>query len=294
MFMERLHALTGRNIIAYYSGWQQKQELSKQGFQGFGIDDLDMNSFMSVVHGLDRSKGLDLILHTPGGDVVATEAIVNYLKQLFDGDIRTIIPQMAMSAGTLVCLSAKEIIMGRQSSLGPIDPQIAGLAAESILAEFEEAKEAITANPDTYLVYKSRLESYHPTLIIECENAVKLAKELAKDYLLDCMLKGKTDKETIADTIVGHFSSHGQTKTHGRHISGVHAKSLGLNIVELETIEPVDKKETEESDAVPGFQDTLLSIHHAFILTLGETNAVKIVQNHEGKSSIASVNLRQA
>ena len=77
---------------------------------------------MSVIHGLDKSKGLDLFLHTPGGDVGATESLIDYLHDSFGGDIRAIIPQIAMSGGTMIACSCKEIIMGKQSSLGPIDP----------------------------------------------------------------------------------------------------------------------------------------------------------------------------
>ena len=86
---------------------------------------------MNAVYGLDRSKGLDLILHTPGGDLAATESIVTYLKKMFNNDIRAIIPQISMSAGTMIAMSCKEIIMGEQSSLGPIDPQMGGVACVS-------------------------------------------------------------------------------------------------------------------------------------------------------------------
>lgn len=53
---------------------------------------------MATIHTLDRSKGLDLILHTPGGDIAATESIVHYIRQMFGLDVRAIIPQIAMFA----------------------------------------------------------------------------------------------------------------------------------------------------------------------------------------------------
>ncbi|WP_337461520.1 hypothetical protein [Jutongia sp.] len=77
---------------------------------------------MTCIHGMDCSKGLDLVLHTPGDSPAAAEAIVNYLRAKFGNDIRVIVPQLAMSAGTMIACSAKQIIMGKQSSLGPIDP----------------------------------------------------------------------------------------------------------------------------------------------------------------------------
>lgn len=96
---------------------------------------------MNTVRGLDCSKGLDLILHTPGGSPMAAEAIVKYLRSKFGKDIRVIVPQLAMSAGTMIACSAKEIVMGKQSSLGPIDPQLNGIPAYSIQNEFEDAKQ---------------------------------------------------------------------------------------------------------------------------------------------------------
>ncbi len=65
---------------------------------------MDKNRFMSVIHGLDKSKGLDLFLHTPGGDVGATESLIDYLHDSFEGDIRAVIPQIAMSGGDYDCL----------------------------------------------------------------------------------------------------------------------------------------------------------------------------------------------
>ena len=77
---------------------------------------------MAMCHGLDVDKGLDLILHTPREDVAATESIIDYLNTMFNGDIRAIIPQLAMSGGAMIACSCNEMIMGKQSSLGPVDP----------------------------------------------------------------------------------------------------------------------------------------------------------------------------
>lgn len=120
-YLSTMHKYTDRNIIAYYSAFMQKPRID-----GTGIDDNDKNAFMQAVCGLDRSKGLDLILHTPGGQIAAAESLVSYLKALFGKDVRVFVPQIAMSAGTMIALSSKEIVMGKQSNLGPIDPQFGG------------------------------------------------------------------------------------------------------------------------------------------------------------------------
>lgn len=132
-YLRALHELTGRNAIVYYSGWLQKPNLP-----GVEINDADKNGFMSVIYQLDRDKGLDLVLHTPGGDTAATESLVDYLHLMFT-DIRAIVPQLALSAGTMVACACREI-MGKHSSLGPIDPQISGIPAHGILEEFVEPR----------------------------------------------------------------------------------------------------------------------------------------------------------
>src|SRR3989339_268104 len=136
-YLDKLYEVTGRNVIAFYSGWLQKQQLAAGGYTGFAITDADKNGLMTAVYKLDRSKGLDLILHTPGGDVAATESIVDYLRSMFGNDIRAIVPQLAMSCGTMIALSCKEVVMGKHSSLGPIDPQFRGLPAHGVIEEFE-------------------------------------------------------------------------------------------------------------------------------------------------------------
>ena len=142
-YIKQLATYTKRNVIVYYSGW-----LSKPGIPGVDINDLDMAGFMENVKDIDCSKGLDLILHTPGGNPTAAESIVKYLRIKFNNDIRVIVPHLAMSAGTMIACSGKEIIMGKHSSLGPVDPQLNGLPAYSVKKEFEEAKNDLLKNPN--------------------------------------------------------------------------------------------------------------------------------------------------
>jgi len=86
-YLSRLARLRGRNVITYYSGWLQKPHLANDPSVNVGINDADKNGFMSAIHGMDRSKGLDLILHTPGGEMAATESLVDYLRAMFQTDI---------------------------------------------------------------------------------------------------------------------------------------------------------------------------------------------------------------
>ena len=78
-YLEKLHTIRNRNIIVYYSGW-----LTNSDELPLGIDDNDINGFMAMNHNLNFNEGLDLILHTPGGDVAATESIINYFYNLLN------------------------------------------------------------------------------------------------------------------------------------------------------------------------------------------------------------------
>ena len=268
-YLKQLQRLTGRNVIIYYSGW-----LQKPGTNGIHVNDADKNGFMTVTHKLDRSKGLDLILHTPGGETAATESLVDYLRSMWGTNIRAIIPQLAMSAGTMIACSCNEIIMGKQSSLGPIDPQFKGVPAHGVVEEFNRAHAEIRADPSKAAVWQPIIAKYNPTLIGECEKAIEWSTQMVKEWLLSGMLSGFNDAGAKADIIIEELGNHSLNKSHARHLSAEKCESIGLKILKLES--------------KPKIQDTVLSIHHACIHTLTSTSAIKIIENHNGIAFIQS------
>lgn len=272
-YLNSLHVKTGRNVIAYYSGWLQKPNFNEIT----PIQDNDKNGFMATVHNLDRSKGLDLILHTSGGNVAATESIVDYLYILFGKDIRVIVPQLAMSAGTMIACASKEIIMGKQSNLGPIDPQFGGIPAYGVVEEFERAKVEIKKDPSTIPIWQVILSKYHPSFIGECEKAIEWSKVMVEEWLKKNMFDGDNDADAEVKRIVDGLSDHSQMKTHSRHISKAQCVSMGLKVSDLE----ID----------PELQDIILTIHHSYMHTFSQTGAVKIIENHAGKAVIQQVQL---
>lgn len=270
-YLKELADKTDRNVIVYYSGWLQKGNLAQHGFR-FDIVDSDKMGFMSTLNGLDKDKGLDLVLHTPGGSIGATESIVQYLKSVFGNNIRAIIPQIAMSAGTMISCSCSEILMGKHSNLGPIDPQINGKPTHGIIEEFNKAKSEIAANPRSIPVWQTILSKYSPTLIGECEKAIKWSESMVKDWLEANMFEGEDDAVAKADAIIKELGSHALTLSHDRHLAPDQLKSLGLKIIDLE----------DDQD----LQDKVLSLHHSCIITLTQTPAYKIIENQEGKAFI--------
>ena len=271
-YLKKLSDLTGRNTIIYYSGWLQKPEVGRS----LSINDNDKNGFMTTIQGLDRSKGLDLILHTPGGDAFATESLVDYLRSIFP-DMRAIIPQLAMSGGTMISCACKSIMMGKQSSLGPIDPQIAGTSAHGILEEFDKAYNELIANPKTAPIWQPILAKYPAGFIGDCRKAVDWSSDITKTWLLSGMLQGERNADSIADNIITELSDHGITKSHARHLSISKCKEIGLKIDDME----------DDHD----IQDAILTVHHIAMLTLQDTSAVKIIENQNAKAFVLTARL---
>lgn len=265
-YLLELHKKTKRNVICYYSGWLQKKH------QEVAINDSDKNGLMAVVHKLEYEKGLDLILHTPGGEVAATESIVDYLQTIFQGDITAYIPQLAMSAGTMIACSCKTIVMGKQSNLGPIDPQFGGIPAYGVISEFKKACESMKADPGTIHAWQVILSKYHPTFLGECENAIEWSKQIVQEWLEKSMFKDSANRQEDAKKIVQELSSRDSMKSHSRHIGKERCKKIGLKITDLEDDQTL--------------QDLVLTVHHSYMHTFANSPAIKIIENHNGIANI--------
>jgi ATP-dependent protease ClpP protease subunit len=267
-YLRELREKTGRNIIIYYSGWLQKPHLANQAGVELAISDGDKNGFMATIHQLKREEGLDLLLHTPGGSMAATESLVAYLRIMFEGNIRAFVPQIAMSAGTMIACSCSQIIMGAQSSIGPIDPQYGNLPAHGLVEEFEKAAKEVKSDKSRILVWAPILQKINPTMLSECVKATAWAKEMVQEWLETGMLKDDPKRKSKAQQIIKALTDSAENKSHSRHIGFERARAIGLNIKQLEEDQ--------------GLQDAVLSVHHSCIATLQGTGAIKITENHLG------------
>ena len=257
-----LSAYTGRNVIAYYSGWLADLD------DNVSVNDNDMTGFVNAMQGLDTSRGLDLILHTPGGDPNAAESIVNYLHSHFGNNIRVIVPHMAMSAGTMISCSAQTILMAKHSALGPVDPQFGGTPAYNIVKEFTDAKEDIDSNPNAAKYWEIQLAKYPPAFVYAAVDAIELSNTLVGQWLRQYMFrdeKGK-DLDNKIRRIRGRLNSNNMS--HGRHFNYDFCRQLGMKV------EPL------EADAE--LQDLVLSVHHAFAITMEFFPVTKMIQNQNG------------
>lgn len=266
-YLLKLSELTGRNVIAYYSGW-----LKPGRKHNVDINDSDITGFMNALKGMDCSKGLDLILHTPGGIPTATEGIVRYLRTKFS-DIRIIVPHMAMSAGTMLACAGNSIIMGSHSCLGPVDPQFIGVPAYNIVEQFSRAKEDLEKNPDSKEYWRIQLEKYPPAFLYSLIDAIHLSGSLTEEWLIQYMFSTlpEEDAKNKAQNIVKRLNSN--NKSHAKHFMRSDCEEMGL------IVEPLEKNQE--------LQEAVLSVHHAFVINFDLSNATKIIENQMGACYIS-------
>ena len=257
----------GRNVIFYASAYLSKPHLTPFQIQ---LTNEEINGLMSVMYGMDWSKGLTLILHTPGGITNAAETIVAYLHSKFEY-IEVIVPTFAMSAGTMISLGADRIIMGRQSQLGPIDAQlpIGGrfVSARAIVDQFERAKKELIENIQLAHLWAPILSSLGPALLQEAQNALEYGKEIVKKWLASRMFCGTQNADELASQAADFFSIDKSHKSHGRRIDREEARSQNIIIDDLE-----DSQELQEA---------VLTSYHIMTIIFEKTPASKVlVSNH--------------
>lgn len=226
---------------------------------------------MMAVHGLtsaQRANGLDLILHTPGGSIAATESLVDYLKRMFGRNMRAIIPQIAMSAGAMIACSCAKILMARHANLGPIDPHLGRYPAYGVISEFRKAAKEIKKDASKAYVWQPILAQYPPAFLGQCTNAILWSNKFVRSELQANMFHGDPDAEAKAKTVVRKLSSFTRNKTHNRHIHYDECLAIGLDVELIE----LDQE----------LQDLVLTVHHCFMHTLMNTEAYKIIENHLG------------
>lgn len=283
-YLARVSELTGRPTVLYATRWT----VTGTGFAVtpdlLSIEFEDVHGFMETLHGLTGDH-LNLIIHSPGGNPSAALAIVNYIRAKFSR-VTVFVPHLAMSAATMIACSADEIVMGRHSSIGPVDPQfmiqtpvgIRMVAAQAILDQFEKAKTEC-ADQSKLAAWAPMLGQYGPDLLIACSNAQKLSQELVSDWLERWMLKEHENPKLKAAEVAKWLANHGEFKDHGRPISRDEALSHGLIVSRLE----------ENQD----LQDAVLSVYHATTHTFSMTSCAKIIENNVGRAFMKIVNLTQ-
>lgn len=271
-YLSALQKKTGRDTVVYFSSYNVHRPFPVPP-AALSVSQDDIQGFMASLHGLKGTE-LDLVLHSPGGSVEAADQIVQYLRAKYK-HIRAIIPQNAMSAATMLACAADEIVMGKHSAIGPIDPQMmlggpsgfTPVPAHTILQDFERAKAEVAANPVLANLWAPKFAALPPGFLNLCEQATQLSAEKVETWLAQYMFVGKDPQK--AKEIAAWLANFSEHKTHGRPIGIDLARSKGLNVTPL-----------EDDQAL---QEAVLSVYHATMVTFQATGCLKVIENHLGK-----------
>lgn len=272
-YLRELSDFTKRDTVIYFSGYHIPRNINIPPAV-MSMNQQDIQGFMAALHGL-KGDELDIILHSPGGSLEVADQLVQYLRSKYK-HIRAIIPQNAMSAATMLACACDEILLGKHSAIGPIDPQIQlpgpngvmiSVPAHTILQDFKQAATEVITNPALANIWAPKLASLPLGFLNFCEQTIELAKIKVESWLSQYMFQGKDPQKAkeISDYL-GKFEEH---KTHGRPIGYDTAQSIGLNVTRIETNQELQEK--------------LLSVFHATMVTFEVTECLKIIENQNGK-----------
>jgi hypothetical protein len=269
-----------RNVIVMASAFLSKPEAPPSMLS---ISPEDINGLMSVVYGMDCDKGLSIVLHTPGGQTNATETIVAYLWSKFS-NIEVIVPAFAMSAGTMIALASNRIVMGRQSQLGPIDPQmgVGGnyISARAIVEQFNRARLDIVGDPSKGIVgdmsmahvWAPVLATIGPALMQEAVNALEYSERMVAQWLAQRMVADYEPDSQMATekakAIANHFNDASVHLSHGRRIGRDEARGVGVVVEDLED----DQK----------LQEAVLTLYHLMTITFEQGLSAKMISGSSG------------
>ncbi len=168
----------------------------------------DSEEIIRAIHMTDPEIPIDLILHTPGGLVLASYQIAHAIKK-HPGKVTVFVPHYAMSGGTLIALAADEIVMGEHAVLGPVDPQIGEYPAASLLK----------------LIKTKPLSEIDDKTLVLADIGEKAMVQLKKQVL--SLLKGRYEEKKAEE--LATILSEGRW-THDYPITYEEACSLGLKV----------------------------------------------------------------
>ena len=187
----------------------------------------------------NKKEILVIILQTPGGLAEISERIVETIRSRYS-ELYFVIPDYAMSAGTILAMGGDKIYMGYSSSLGPIDPQIFQgdrfLSALGYLNEYDELNKK-SKKGDLTTAEFSLLNQMDLSFLYECKQAKKLTIDLIKEWLPQYMFKdndeGSEAKTKKAEDIASELGSE-KWRSHNRMLSRDRIENMGLSIDKIE------------------------------------------------------------
>lgn len=222
----------GRKVISLFTSFQQPVQL----------DDSDADMIHDLLQRLDLTKGLALIIGSPGGDGLAAERIVNICRAFSGtGEFHAIVPSKAKSAATIVCMGASKIFMGPSSELGPVDPQVVRKenevwrtwSAYDLVSSYDALFKGAVAAQGHIEPFLQQLGRYDARDIATYRSQIALSEDVAVKILKTGMLTGSSDDE-IRKKIKPFLDPASATKVHARPIYSDQAAHCGLVIESMD------------------------------------------------------------
>jgi len=193
-------------VIALIHRQESASLLGVPVMESISIDDSE--AVLRAIRFTPPEQPIDIILHTPGGTVLAAEQIAKALVER-KGKVTVFVPHYAMSGGTLIALAADEVVMDPNAVLGPVDPQIGELPAASIVAAVR-VKGAQRVSDETLIV----------------ADIAQKARLQVLNFVSQLLLKHMPEKQALQ---VATVLSEGRW-THDFPITVEAARSLGLKV----------------------------------------------------------------
>jgi ClpP class serine protease len=204
--MKRLGEKRGSNVISMIHRQESIGLFGIPFYRFITVDDSEQ--VLRAIRMTPKDKPIDLILHTPGGLVLAASQIAKALKD-HPAKTTVIVPHYAMSGGTLIALAADEIIMDPHAVLGPVDPQLMNFPAPSILNAVKK-KDPKDVDDETLIMADI------------AEKAINQVKSFVFELLKDKMGEGRAEE-------VSRVLTEGRW-THDYPITVDIAQELGLKV----------------------------------------------------------------
>ncbi len=228
--LKQIENLRNSKAILYVTG--DRKGLDAQ----IGQDAVDL--FVDHLDALGPVNKLTLILYTLGGSTSAAWNLVNLL-QIFCEELEIIIPRKCMSAGTLISLGAKQIVMTKQATLGPIDPSLyhplgpqipgvnpearAHVSVEAVYGYLDALKAYVSDEESRSKVFIDLSDKVHPLLLGEIFRSRQQIRDLAGRLL---------KKQNYSAGVIGKITDFlcSDSGSHDYTINRREAEELGLNI----------------------------------------------------------------
>ncbi len=132
--MRQIEKQRGSRVVVLM---HRQETMSLLGFPVMRYIDIDdAEQVIRAIQMTDPQTPLDIVVHTPGGLMLAALQIARAIKA-HPARVTVVVPHLAMSGGTLLALAADEVLMGEHATLGPVDPQLGQYPAASILSVVE-------------------------------------------------------------------------------------------------------------------------------------------------------------